>query len=620
MKIMKFFLLAAAAVAAISCAKELSPVENETPAPEVELVPMTFTASHDAGDDAETKVAYENGATVWKKGDKIMVIASTGTATEFTATSVDGKKATFEGLTENAESYYAVSPASAYVGNDIANGKIYANIPQNQTAVAGSFDPKAFLSVASNEGSELYFRNSCSVVGFKLSAPAGVKSVRFTATNQTNLAGTGVVKTSNIPTHTWDGTYEGRSAFDMITLNAPEGGFLADTDYYLTIRANTCPNGIKVYVEYENQVKSRNSENPLFPSDVHPANMIRNLGQLDKNLTDITPYDSYQMGFDLVVGDKVYNKATHTFELITASKANDPAVRTKIHTKEGKFYLFLDSGEYNFELGSYTTICGDVVMIGVDPVNPAKVTYTQISRINSGSLVMSNLDITPMSGKQTIETTNATDDVSHIVFDKCKINNLNNHLVYINNAKNVNDIKFNNCDIQIDGGNAVLVKSYTANQYANISYVNNVIYNAGELNANFKLFCDNQKKNSTISNCTIDNNTFVNTHASTTYMVYTNNCSKITLTDNLMYFPNEIQSGTGYLRAMNSYPAPVDYTVSNNIAFSTSSHAIRYFYDNSILSENSNTVNNGTNPFNTYDLATGVFIQADQYKSYGATR
>ncbi len=76
---MKFFLLAAAAVAAISCAKENLPIENENPTPEVELVPMTFTASY-AEADAETKVAYEDGATVWQLGDKIMVISSTGTA------------------------------------------------------------------------------------------------------------------------------------------------------------------------------------------------------------------------------------------------------------------------------------------------------------------------------------------------------------------------------------------------------------------------------------------------------------------------------------------------------------------------------------------------------------
>ena len=72
MKMMKFFLLAAAAVAAISCAKENLPVENETPTTEVELVPMTFTASHDAGENPETKVAYENGLTAWKVGDMIL--------------------------------------------------------------------------------------------------------------------------------------------------------------------------------------------------------------------------------------------------------------------------------------------------------------------------------------------------------------------------------------------------------------------------------------------------------------------------------------------------------------------------------------------------------------------
>lgn len=139
MKMMKFFLLAAAAVAAISCAKENLPVENETPTPEVELVPMTFTASYAETDDAETKVALENGATVWKPGDKIMVISNTGTTTEFEATEVtnEGKTATFDGLTENADEYYAVYPASAYKGSasyvtDPAGGKLVVEVPQVQ--------------------------------------------------------------------------------------------------------------------------------------------------------------------------------------------------------------------------------------------------------------------------------------------------------------------------------------------------------------------------------------------------------------------------------------------------------------------------------------------------------
>ena len=234
MKTMKFFFLAAAVFAAISCVKETAPQGNVTS--EVELVPMTFTASY----KGDTKIAYEGGATVWKPEDEIMVISSNGIAAKFTATSVDGNIATFEGLTEKTETYYAVSPASAYVGNDIANGKIYANVPQTQTAVAGSFDPKAFLSVASGYGDELCFLNSCSVVGFSLANPEGVNSIRFTAAGQTNLAGTGTVMTNSIPTHRWDGEYSGRSAYDVITLNAPEGGFQTDTEYFLTIRVTIC--------------------------------------------------------------------------------------------------------------------------------------------------------------------------------------------------------------------------------------------------------------------------------------------------------------------------------------------------------------------------------------------
>ena len=192
MKMMKFFLLAAAAVAAISCAKESLPVENENPVPEVELVPMTFTATADNG-EADTKVFYDGQTktTQWKSGDKIAVISSNGTASTFEAVEVseDGKTAVFEGLAENAETYYAVSPASAYKGDgkEVLNGTLYVNIPEVQNAVAGSFDPAAFVSVATNNGGTLSFKNSCTVVKFRLNEADNVKSVRFTANEDAPL-------------------------------------------------------------------------------------------------------------------------------------------------------------------------------------------------------------------------------------------------------------------------------------------------------------------------------------------------------------------------------------------------------------------------------------------------
>ena len=228
MKIMKFFLLAAAAVAAISCAKELAPEVNETPAPEVELVPMTFTASHDAGDDAETKVAYEEGATVWKVGDMIKVIASDGTATDFKAVEVTngGKTATFEGLSvENANEYYAVYPASAYKGTpeyvtDANGGKLVVHVPEVQQAVAGTFHESAILCIANTKGNVFQFKHSCAFLKFNLANPEGVKTVRLTVNGSDNVAGIGYVGVNATDMNPkYASSDSNMSKFDMILTN-----------------------------------------------------------------------------------------------------------------------------------------------------------------------------------------------------------------------------------------------------------------------------------------------------------------------------------------------------------------------------------------------------------------
>ena len=605
MKKMKFFLLAAAAVAAISCAKEDLPVENDNPTPEVELVPMTFTASYAEADDAETKVAYEGGATVWKVDDKIMLIASDGTATEFTATSVEGNRATFEGLTnEKADSYYAVSPASAYVGNDVANGKIYANIPQNQTAVAGSFDPKAFLSVASNEGSELYFRNSCSVVGFKLSAPAGVKSVRFTATDQTNLAGTGVVKTGNIPTHTWDGTYEGRSAFDMITLNAPEGGFLADTDYYLTIRANTCPKGINVYVEYEDQVKSRNSANPLFPSDVHPANMIRNLGQLDKNLTDITPYDSYQMGFDLVVGDKVYNKA------VNGDAVKVTADGTSMYTAFNKGGIrFLDpAADGAIVLHSNVAVSTDAVLVG--NVNSGKVLVDMNGKnVNhtAKTVALKNLELdTDAYTNYVFANNNATADADAFILDNCSVTGLVKPLWYVNVAGyTLKNLTLVDTDIALAAAtNIIDLAKTTSLGNENVTIKNCILYGAS--NYLSRIINNSQNLTSWTADVVFENNTVYNLHAgSNNGLLHMSGANSVVFNNNLVNFYS-VNANEYVIRIWKNTPS---YTVENNHFWARAAAGIPSdltFYSNVKVESAASAITSGAYPFTSNVQGAGA--------------
>ena len=588
MKMMKFFLLVAAAAAAVSCAKEIAPELSVNP--EADLVPMTFTAS---ADEAETKVAYEGGATVWQAGDKIMVIASTGTATEFIATSVDGNKATFEGLAEKAEAYYAVSPASAYVGNDVANGKIYANIPHEQTAVAGSFDPKAFLSVASNVGSELLFKNSTAVIGFTLENPANVKSVRFTATGQTNIAGTGMVKTDAIPTHNWDGTYAGKSAYSMVTLNAPEGGFAANTEYYIAIRANKCPNGITVYVEYKDQVKSRTSDKVLFPDG--SMNRVRSLGILDTDLEDITPYDSYQMGFDLVVGDKVYNKA------VNGEAVKVTADGTSMYTAFNKGGIrFLDpAADGAIVLHSNVAVTADVVLVGnvangkvLIDMNGKNVNHT------AKTVALKNLELdTDAYTNYVFANNNATADADAFILDNCSVTGLVKPLWYVNVASNtLKNLTLVNTDIALAAAtNIIDLAKTTSLGNESVTIKNCILYGA----SNYVSRIVNNSQNLSIwtADVVFENNTVYNLHAgSNNGLLHMAGANSVVFKNNLVNFYS--LNATEYvIRIWKNTPA---YTVENNHFWARAAAGIPAdltFYSNVKVESAASNITSGAYPF-----------------------
>ena len=93
MKKIIYTLFAFAAVTFVSCNKEESTPVNEQPQPEVELVPMTFTAGVD------TKVTIGEGNAInWEETDKISIFDGTGNR-EFTIVkgSIKGNTATFTG-------------------------------------------------------------------------------------------------------------------------------------------------------------------------------------------------------------------------------------------------------------------------------------------------------------------------------------------------------------------------------------------------------------------------------------------------------------------------------------------------------------------------------------------
>ena len=500
MKMMKFFLLAAAAVAAISCAKENLPVENETPTPEVELVPMTFTASY-AEADAETKVAYENGVTVWKLGDKIMVISSTGTATEFEATEVtnEGKSATFEGLTENADEYYAVYPASAYKGTpeyvtDAAGGKLVVEVPQVQQAVAGTFHPSAILCIANTKGTEFMFKHSCAFLKFNIAAPEGVKSVRLKVNGSDNVAGIGYVGVNATDMNPkYASSDANMSKYDMITLNAPEGGFEAGKDYFIAMRANSCPNGITAYIEYLDNVKMRTNTNQVFTNG--SIGKIRNLGQLDKNLSDITPYDTYTLGLDIMVAGKAINKATYgDATLVTKTQGID---------KSGVYFVNSDATA-NFNSG----ITGNLIVIGNNPGARSNVSRSGVSYLTASdsddALIMQNVKYVECTAN--VFQFNAGVPFETITFDNCLFSIATGKFFLLSNsaANTITDFTMVNCDVKMDG--AVSLVKMGGSTINSITFENNVFYSDTEMTS-FHAVNSTAKVESVVFN----NNTLYNT-------------------------------------------------------------------------------------------------------------
>ncbi len=127
MKKLAYIILAAtAAAAALSCTKEM-----EKPAGAGDAGMVTFTASTD-----QTKTELSEGHTVWSADDQIMVFYGENSAVATLKTGEGSPNATFEAAVPESADYYAVYPASQFLGKD---GDTYlVSIPKVQDGSFGT--------------------------------------------------------------------------------------------------------------------------------------------------------------------------------------------------------------------------------------------------------------------------------------------------------------------------------------------------------------------------------------------------------------------------------------------------------------------------------------------------
>lgn len=610
MKTLKYVLSIAATLTAIACVQEENPVTDNS---NVELVPMTFTVTADT--EADTKVIYDGEATKWEKDDKIMVISANGIATVFTATEVNGATATFEGETEQSDKFYAVYPVDAYRGNDLASptnkgGRLYVNVPEIQTAVAGTFDKNAFVSIAESDGDNLNFKNLCSVVKFDLDNPEGVKSVRFTMTSNTNLAGTGNIYIKSLTSHAWgdDIKIDGQSirySKDMITLNAPAEGFQANTDYYFVQRVyqqssdNKDGDGVQFYIEYENKISVIEGTSAFDAS----RNSIIPLGTIDTNakLRDVTPYEAYNLGFDIMVARKPIN-----------IKNNGAATLISTHdktiTSNGVYFINSDvTVTLNPASGHYTSL----YVIGNDTdAKPQMAVGGNVRWAANGSISLKGLKLIDLDNNTKFQSGGAN---GTLLIDECSLPTPNNsQLIYL--SHDTEALAIYNSDMKVTATNKYILHG-NSKTIQTCTMQNNIVYSPEGDIAQFKFI----QSNPTIKTFNFCKNTIANVYASTTtnetYCTLTA-VTNYTCDNNLFYMPN--YSDGRYSWIIKILPEAT-LSANNNFLYKTesASNRIRYQLEQSSNAAYISTKTTEADLVTQIDLANGVIVPAT---TAGATR
>ena len=270
MKKINIILAALAIAAASSCSYEEHNVIPEVagPQPAEDLVPLYLTTGE------MTKTSLQGTTVNWTSDDEIAVFDNVNYPNKFTATSVEGSSAVFEGLVGAATTeFYAVYPYSSAKSIDASN--ITVTLPASQTSAAGTFAEEHNISVAhgvkkvgeeSVEG--VMFDNVCGLIQFTVPQRiSAVKNVVFKAENR-SLAGDLVISKDVLKV---ESVANGTNSVSM------SGDFAAGSTFYFVVAPGEV-NGFSITVTAQNGATYSKVSSKSFTV---AAAAMKNLGVID---------------------------------------------------------------------------------------------------------------------------------------------------------------------------------------------------------------------------------------------------------------------------------------------------------------------------------------------------
>ncbi|MBR5735986.1 MAG: hypothetical protein IKX60_04240 [Bacteroidales bacterium] len=254
-RLAKVFGFAALMLFVISCTENIVP---ESGISGNDKTVVTISASTEQSASSTKTSLNDDVKIVWTAGDGIALLAP-GVNYEFrTSESLlkdGGLRADFthEGSIAK-QSYYAVYP---YSSSASFNGTtITAELPTEQTAVAGSFAEGANLAVAySDAGNSFKFKNAAAMVkiSFKAAAGAHIRKITFRSLDENVLLSGSVALTPTLQ----DGAVSNvslavTSGVPYVSLVGPSGADLSpETDYYIAVAPAALTSGYAIEFEDE---------------------------------------------------------------------------------------------------------------------------------------------------------------------------------------------------------------------------------------------------------------------------------------------------------------------------------------------------------------------------------
>lgn len=271
------------AMAATSCTNDAENIDNSA---QEKLVSMSFHAVESLQNNDETTSSAKKQTTrtallsdfstvTWQQGDKIGIgyLGSPGKKTYPFTTPTEGTDVRFWGQAADYKApYYMIYPYQE--GNQIAykgaqKAEYTYEFPKYQTAIAGTFDPKANFSVGIIPQAHKPFvaYNLGGLLRFKFHGASNVKSVRILARGQELFAGT---VTSTV-TFNSNGTIANVSTKPIVgkstvlLIYTPESGasMAENTDYFVVLPAVKITKGLTLAFILDNgkavQVKFSNT-------------------------------------------------------------------------------------------------------------------------------------------------------------------------------------------------------------------------------------------------------------------------------------------------------------------------------------------------------------------------